>query len=43
MKKILRGGCWAVPNILINSKYRNAQTPDCRIQFTGIRVVKDLK
>tara|TARA_B100000424_G_scaffold14638_1_gene10740 strand:+ start:1173 stop:2549 length:1377 start_codon:yes stop_codon:yes gene_type:complete len=41
-KKILRGGCWAVPDILINSRYRNAQMPDCRIQFTGVRVVKDL-
>ena len=40
-KKILRGGCWAVPDILINSRYRNAQMPDCRIQFTGFRVVKD--
>ena len=39
-KKILRGGCWAVPDILINSRYRNAQMPDCRIQFTGFRVVK---
>ena len=40
-KKILRGGSWAVPDILINSKYRNAQMPDCKIQFTGVRVVKD--
>ena len=41
-KKILRGGCWAVPNELINSRYRNAQTPDIRHQFTGIRVAKDI-
>ena len=41
-KKILRGGSWAVPDILINSRYRNAQMPDCRIQFTGFRVVKNL-
>jgi len=41
-KKILRGGSWAVPSILINSKYRNAQTPDCQYQYTGIRVVKNL-
>ena len=41
-KKILRGGSWAVPKILINSKYRNAQMPDTRIQFTGIRVVRDI-
>lgn len=39
-KKILKGGSWAVPDILINPKYRNAQMPDCRIQFTGFRVVK---
>ena len=38
-KKILRGGCWAVPDILINSRYRNAQMPDTRIQLTGFRVV----
>ena len=42
-KKILRGGCWAVPDILINSRYRNAQMPDTRIQFTGVRVVFDKK
>jgi gamma-glutamyl hercynylcysteine S-oxide synthase len=41
-KKILRGGSWATPDILINSRYRNAQMPDCRIQFTGIRVVKSI-
>ena len=37
-KRICRGGCWAVPNFLINSKYRNAQMPDCRMQFIGFRV-----
>lgn len=41
-KKILKGGSWASPSILINPRYRNAQMPDCRIQFTGIRVVKNI-
>ena len=40
-KKICRGGCFAVPDYLIHSKYRNAQMPDCRIQFIGFRVCKD--
>ena len=40
-KKILKGGSWTVPDILINPKYRNAQMPDMRMQFTGIRVVKN--
>ena len=39
-KKICRGGCFNVPNYLIHSKYRNAQYPDCRIQYIGFRVVK---
>lgn len=39
-KRICRGGCWAVPDFLINSKYRNAQSPDCRIQYIGFRVCK---
>ena len=39
-KKILKGGSWAVPNILIHPKYRNAQLPDMRMQFTGVRVVR---
>lgn len=39
-KRILRGGSWACPSILINSRYRNAQMPDCRFQFTGFRLVK---
>ena len=41
-KKNLRGGSWAVPDYLIHPKYRNAQMPETRIQFTGVRVVKDL-
>ena len=39
-KKICRGGCFAVPDNLIHSRYRNAQMPDCRIQFIGFRVCK---
>jgi iron(II)-dependent oxidoreductase len=39
-KKVLRGGSWAVQDILINPKYRNAQMPDIRMQFTGIRIVR---
>ena len=39
-KKICRGGCFAVPDYLIHSRYRNAQMPDCRIQFIGFRVCK---
>ena len=42
-KKVLRGGSYTVPNYLINTKYRNSQLPDMRIQFTGVRIVKDLK
>mgnify|MGYP001275024966 CR=1 FL=1 len=41
-KKICRGGCFAVPDYLINSRYRNAQMPDCRIQFIGFRVCKNI-
>ena len=37
-KKICKGGCFAVSDILIHPKYRNAQYPDCRIQFIGFRV-----
>ena len=37
-KKILRGGSWAVPHILINSKYRNAQAPDCQYQYTVLEL-----
>ena len=40
-KKICRGGCFNVPNYLIHSKYRNAQYPDCRIQYIGFRVAKN--
>jgi gamma-glutamyl hercynylcysteine S-oxide synthase len=39
-KKICRGGCWATSSYLINSKYRNAQNPECRIQWIGFRVCK---
>ena len=37
-KNICKGGCFAVPDFLIHPKYRNAQPPDCRIQFIGFRV-----
>lgn len=40
-KKICRGGSWATPKILINSKYRNSEYPDCRKQYIGFRVAKD--
>lgn len=39
-KKICRGGSWATPKFLINSKYRNAQMPDNRMQFIGFRIAK---
>lgn len=41
-KKICKGGCFAVPDYLIHPKYRNAQYPDCRIQFIGFRICKDI-
>lgn len=41
-KKICRGGSWACPEYLIHSKYRNAQDPDCRIQYIGFRVARDI-
>lgn len=41
-KKVCRGGAWCVPDMLITSTYRNAQMPDCRIQYIGFRVVFDL-
>lgn len=37
-KKICKGGCFCVPDFLIHTKYRNAQYPDCRIQFIGFRI-----
>ena len=40
-KKNLRGGSVNVPHYLIHPKYRNAQLPETRIQYTGVRVVKD--
>ena len=39
-KKICKGGSFGVPDYLIHPKYRNAQYPDCRIQFIGFRVCK---
>ena len=39
-KKICKGGSFAVPDHLIHTRYRNAQYPDCRIQFIGFRVCK---
>lgn len=39
-KKICKGGSFAVPDFLIHPTYRNAQYPDCRIQFIGFRVCK---
>lgn len=39
-KKICKGGCFAVSDFLIHPKYRNAQYPDCRIQFIGFRVCR---
>jgi ergothioneine biosynthesis protein EgtB len=41
-KKICRGGSFAVPDYLIHSSYRNSQMPDCRLQFIGFRVCKDI-
>lgn len=41
-KKICRGGSWAVPDILINKHYRNAQPPECCHQFIGFRVAQDI-
>ena len=40
-KKICKGGSFAVSDFLIHPKYRNAQYPDCRIQFIGFRICKD--
>jgi len=37
-KRICRGGCWATSNFLISGTYRNAQDPDCRLQWIGFRV-----
>ena len=39
-KKICKGGAFCVPDFLIHPRYRNAQYPDCRIQFIGFRVCK---
>lgn len=40
-KKICKGGAFCVPDFLIHPRYRNAQYPDCRIQFIGFRVCKN--
>lgn len=37
-KRICRGGSWACSSILITPTYRNAQAPDCQIQYIGFRV-----
>ena len=41
-KKICKGGAFCVPDFLIHPRYRNAQYPDCRIQFIGFRVCKNI-
>ena len=41
-KKICKGGCFCVPDYLIHPKYRNSQYPDCRKQFIGFRICKDI-
>ena len=38
--KICKGGSWCVPNYLITSSYRNAQSPDTRKQYIGFRLAK---
>lgn len=40
-KRICKGGAFCVPDFLIHPRYRNAQYPDCRIQFIGFRICKD--
>lgn len=37
-KMICKGGAFSVPDFLIHPRYRNAQLPECRIQFIGFRV-----
>ena len=41
-KKICKGGACSVPDFLIHPRYRNAQYPDCRIQFIGFRLAKSI-
>ena len=41
-KRICRGGAWCVSDYLVTKSYRNAQPMDCRIQYIGFRIVKDL-
>lgn len=40
-KYIIKGGAWCCPEALITSYYRNAQLPTNRVQFIGIRLVKN--
>lgn len=37
-KRICRGGAWSTASILITPTYRNAQAPECNIQYIGFRV-----
>jgi iron(II)-dependent oxidoreductase len=39
---IIRGSSWCVDDTLFHSRYRNAQEPEKRFHFTGIRLVRDL-
>ena len=39
-KRICRGGSWTTSNFLISGTYRNAQDPDCRLQWIGFRVCR---
>ena len=39
---VVRGSSWCVDDTLFHSKYRNAQEPEKRFHFTGIRLVRDL-
>lgn len=39
---VVRGSSWCVEDTLFHSKYRNAQEPEKRFHFTGIRLVRDL-
>jgi formylglycine-generating enzyme required for sulfatase activity len=39
-KYIIKGGSWCCPSQLATSYYRNAQMPENRIQFIGMRLIK---
>jgi ergothioneine biosynthesis protein EgtB len=41
-QKVLRGGCFATPNLQIRNSYRNYFKPHERILFAGFRCVRDL-